>query len=81
MPHAASWNRGQDARIIRIMVYFRLTRTDRPAGCASSYPDAMCNPWLEWRGIRAAGAAIKRPAVAVPQAAAWAAGNRPGGGG
>ena len=50
LPHAASWNSGQEPRV---MVYFRLTRTDRPEGCASSYPDAMCDPWLEYEGLRA----------------------------
>ena len=35
----------------RLMVYFR-TRPERPEAFKRAYPDAICNNWLEWPGMR-----------------------------
>ena len=52
----------------RVMVYFRLTRLDRPPGCASAFPAAMCDPFLEWTGLRHPAAAAAAAAAAVARA-------------
>ena len=36
----------------RLMIYFRLTSANRPHGNEAIYPDALCNIWLEWDGMR-----------------------------
>ena len=43
VPHSSSFNRGPEPRI---QVYFRLVRTDRPAGCEKSHPAAQMDNWL-----------------------------------
>ena len=43
VPHSSSFNRGPEPRI---QVYFRLVRTDRPAGCEKSFPAAQMDNWL-----------------------------------
>ncbi len=47
-PHGASRVEGPDPRF---MAYFRLTSASRPAGNESIYPEALCDNWLEWRGM------------------------------
>ena len=48
IPHGASRVEGPDPRY---MAYFRLTSTARPEGNESIYPDALCDNWLEWKGM------------------------------
>ena len=43
VPHSSSFNRGPEPRI---QVYFRLVRTDMPAGCEKSFPAAQMDNWL-----------------------------------
>ena len=47
-PHGASRVEGPDPRF---MAYFRLTSAARPEGNESIYPDALCDNWLEWKGM------------------------------
>ena len=47
-PHGASRVEGPDPRF---MAYFRLTSAARPASHESIYPDALCDNWLEWKGM------------------------------
>lgn len=37
----------------RLMVYFRCISGSRPAANLAVYPDALCDIWLEWPGVRA----------------------------
>ena len=46
-PHSSTRVMGPDPRL---MVYFR-TRPERPEEFKRSYPDAICNNWLEWPGM------------------------------
>lgn len=48
-PHSRTRLFGSDPRM---MAYFRTTRYPRPEAFKRSYPDAMCNNWLEWPGMR-----------------------------
>ena len=50
-PHSSSWNLWSEPRV---MVYFRLTRVGRPEGKAATYPEALCEPFLEFDGVRGA---------------------------
>ena len=47
-PHGPSRVEGPDPRF---MAYFRLTAAARPEGNESIYPDALCDNWLEWKGM------------------------------
>ncbi|MBS03857.1 MAG: hypothetical protein CMQ24_14270 [Gammaproteobacteria bacterium] len=47
-PHSSTRVMGPDPRL---MVYFR-TRPERPEAFKRAYPDAICNNWLEWPGMR-----------------------------
>ena len=49
-PHSASWNLWREPRI---MAYFRLVRHGRPQPCASTYPEALADPWHEYPGLHA----------------------------
>jgi hypothetical protein len=48
-PHSATRVVGPDPRF---MVYFRTSPKRRPEQFRSVYPDALCDIWLEWRGMR-----------------------------
>ena len=47
-PHGASRVEGPDPRF---MAYFRLTSAARPVPHESIYPEALCDNWLEWKGM------------------------------
>lgn len=47
-PHAASRVLGVEPRF---MVYFRTIAESRPEDNLSVYPDALCDNWLEWKGM------------------------------
>ncbi len=49
IPHSASRCETDEPRV---MAYFRLTSGKRPKTAGSNYPDALCDCWLEWDGIR-----------------------------
>lgn len=51
LPHSATRVEGPDPRL---MAYFRITSSARPKPNVRVYPDALCDPWLEWRGLPAA---------------------------
>jgi hypothetical protein len=38
----------------RLMAYFRVTRSGRPSGNETVYPDALCDPFIEWTGLHGA---------------------------
>ena len=48
-PHSASRVLGADPRL---MVYFRTVAESRPEEFLSVYPAALCDNWLEWRGMQ-----------------------------
>ena len=47
-PHGATLISGPDPRF---MLYFRTTPKSRPEKNRSIYPDALCDIWLEWKGM------------------------------
>lgn len=47
-PHSATRVEGSEPRI---MVYFRIRPENRPEGNERVYPDALCDIWMEWKGI------------------------------
>ena len=58
VPHSASRNESDEPRL---MLYFRLTSSLRPKQFHTSYPDALCDAWLEWPGMHDTVSAL-RPA-------------------
>ena len=50
LPHCGTRVAGPDPRL---MAYFRVTSGARPTGNRAVYPDALCDPWIEWPVIRA----------------------------
>ena len=49
VPHCATRVSTDDPRL---MIYFRLTSANRPTGNETIYPEALCDIWLEWDGMR-----------------------------
>ncbi len=49
LPHDSTRVEGHEPRL---MAYFRVTRSGRPVGCETVYPDALCEPFIEWTGLR-----------------------------
>ena len=49
VPHCATRVSTEEPRL---MIYFRLTSANRPAGNETIYPEALCDIWLEWDGMR-----------------------------
>ena len=49
VPHCATLVDNDEPRI---MVYFRIRPESRPPGNEVVYPDALCNIWHEWPGLR-----------------------------
>ena len=49
LPHDSTRNEGHTPRL---MAYYRVTRATRPQGNELVYPDALCDPWIEWTGLR-----------------------------
>lgn len=48
LPHDATRVEGHEPRL---MAYFRVTRSGRPEGNETVYPDALCDPFIEWTGL------------------------------
>ncbi len=48
-PHSSTRVLGAEPRL---MVYFRTVAESRPEEFLSVYPDALCDNWLEWKGMR-----------------------------
>ena len=48
-PHGATLIDGTDPRF---MLYFRTTPKSRPQRNRRIYPEALCDIWLEWKGMR-----------------------------
>ena len=57
VPHGATRCEASEPRI---MVYFRLTSSDRPENSNHNFIDALCDCWLEWKGIRSKVEEIRR---------------------
>jgi hypothetical protein len=51
LPHDSTRVEGHEPRL---MAYFRVTRSGRPEGQEMVYPDALCDPFIEWTGLRSA---------------------------
>ena len=49
IPHSSTRCEGAEPRL---MAYFRLTSSTRPQGFSRVHPDALCDCWLEWPGMR-----------------------------
>lgn len=49
VPHSSTRCEGAEPRM---MAYFRLASSIRPEGMTRVYPDALCDCWLEWPGMR-----------------------------
>ena len=49
VPHCATRLEGVSPRL---MAYFRFVVADRPSDQVHCYPDALCDCWLEWEGMR-----------------------------
>ena len=49
VPHCATRLEGYTPRL---MAYFRFTAANRPSRNPHVYPDALCDCWLEWKGMR-----------------------------
>ena len=49
IPHCSTRNESYNPRI---MAYFRIVPESRPREFFPSYPDALCDCWLEWKGMQ-----------------------------
>ena len=48
VPHSSTHN---ESSAPRIMAYFRILHESRPREFDLTYPDALCDCWLEWKGM------------------------------
>ncbi len=48
LPHDSTRVEGHEPRL---MAYYRVTRPGRPERQETVYPDAPCDPFIEWTGL------------------------------